>query len=57
MLCDQEGIDRAELKRLANSRLMVSEFDDSKLSPKGFKVLIDQVNVKLPSKNLIYQCQ
>ncbi|CAG8550783.1 9839_t:CDS:2 [Diversispora eburnea] len=53
VICDQEGIDRSELKRLANSRLMVSQFDESKLSPKGFKVLIDQTNFKLPNGQVI----
>jgi glutamate dehydrogenase len=49
VLCDPEGIDRSELKRLAQNRLMISHFDASKLSPNGFKVLIDEQNIKLPS--------
>ena len=50
VLCDPDGIDRTELRRLAHNRFMISQFDLSKLSPKGFRVLVDQQNVKLPSK-------
>ncbi|KAG0011843.1 NAD-dependent glutamate dehydrogenase [Entomortierella chlamydospora] len=53
VLYDPEGIDRTELGRLAGSRLMISNFDVSKLSPKGFRVLVDEVNVKLPSGEVI----
>ncbi|CAJ0760437.1 7880_t:CDS:2 [Entrophospora sp. SA101] len=53
VLCDPEGIDRIELKRLANSRLTISKFDASKLSPKGFRILVDQQNIKLPSGQVI----
>ncbi|CAG8527997.1 12955_t:CDS:2 [Ambispora leptoticha] len=53
VLCDPEGIDRIELKRLANDRLMINHFDLSKLSPKGFRVLVDQSNVKLPNGQVI----
>ncbi|POG77333.1 NAD+ dependent glutamate dehydrogenase [Rhizophagus irregularis DAOM 181602=DAOM 197198] len=49
VICDPEGIDRSELKRLAQNRLTVSRFEASKLSPNGFKVLIDEQNIKLPS--------
>lgn len=49
VICDPEGIDRSELKRLAQNRLTVSRFESSKLSPNGFKVLIDEQNIKLPS--------
>ncbi|CAG8815225.1 9713_t:CDS:2, partial [Racocetra fulgida] len=48
VLCDPEGIDRVELKRLADHRMMISHFDTSKLTPRGFRVLVDQQNVKLP---------
>ncbi|KAF9323779.1 NAD-dependent glutamate dehydrogenase, partial [Linnemannia elongata] len=53
VLYDSEGIDRTELARLAENRLMISNFDVSKLSPKGFRVLVDEVNVKLPSGEII----
>jgi glutamate dehydrogenase len=53
VLCDPEGIDRSELKRLAQNRLTISQFDASKLSPNGFKILIDEQNVKLPSGQVV----
>jgi glutamate dehydrogenase len=53
VLCDPEGIERSELKRLAHNRLMVSHFDESKLSPNGFKILVEQQNIKLPSMFVI----
>lgn len=48
VLVDPQGINRAELLRLANNRQMISHFDVSKLSPQGFRVLIDDQNVTLP---------
>ena len=48
VLYDPKGIDRTELMRLAKSRLMINEFDKSKLSPSGFRVLVDETNIKLP---------
>ncbi|RUP42940.1 Glutamate/Leucine/Phenylalanine/Valine dehydrogenase-domain-containing protein [Jimgerdemannia flammicorona] len=53
VLYDPEGIDREELLRLANSRLMISNFNPEKLGKKGFKVLVDESNVKLPSGEII----
>jgi glutamate dehydrogenase len=55
VISDPEGLDRSELKRLAQNRLTISHFDASKLSPNGFKILIDEQSVKLPSmlKNMI----
>jgi glutamate dehydrogenase len=50
VLFDPEGIHRQELLRLASKRIMVSNFDMSKLGPKGFRVLVDETGVKLPSK-------
>jgi glutamate dehydrogenase len=49
VLYDEQGIDREELTRLANARLMISNFNPEKLSSKGFKVLVDENNVKLPN--------
>ncbi|KAJ3286072.1 NAD-dependent glutamate dehydrogenase [Borealophlyctis nickersoniae] len=49
VLYDSDGINREELLRLANKRLMISNFDISKLGPKGFRVLVDDTNVKLPN--------
>eukprot|EP00158_Paraphelidium_tribonemae_P006708 Partr_v1_DN27944_c0_g1_i1_m11130 putative glutamate dehydrogenase len=53
VLYDRDGIDRSELLRLANARKMVSEFDVSKLSPNGFRVLVDQMNVPIPGGLMI----
>ena len=53
VLVDPNGIDRDELLRLAKKRVMISEFDISKLSKAGYRVLVDETNVKLPSGELI----
>jgi glutamate dehydrogenase len=51
VLFDRDGLDRTELLRLANARQMISNFDVSKLSKNGFRILIDESNVKLPGMN------
>lgn len=38
---DPEGLNREELTRLANARIMIEHFDVAKLGPKGFRVLIN----------------
>ncbi|KAG1236419.1 hypothetical protein G6F68_018862 [Rhizopus microsporus] len=48
VLYDSEGINRDELSRLANHRLMISNFDASKLSKSGFRVLVDEENKHFP---------
>lgn len=53
VLYDAEGINREELTRLATSRLMISNFDASKLTAKGFRVLVDEDNVTLPSGEVV----
>ena len=53
VLVDPNGIDHDELVRLAKKRVMISHFDISKLSPKGYRVLIDETNVKLPSGEVV----
>ncbi|GMK59497.1 hypothetical protein CspeluHIS016_0801030 [Cutaneotrichosporon spelunceum] len=53
VLYDPKGLDRAELVRLARARKMIQHFDDSKLSSEGYKVLVDQTNIKLPSGEMI----
>jgi len=50
---DPNGLDREELSRLANARKMVIDFDASRLSAEGFKVLITDTDYKLPSGELI----
>jgi glutamate dehydrogenase len=49
VLADPDGLDHTELIRLAKRRAMISEFDTSKLSSEGYRILIDEVNVTLPS--------
>ncbi|KAJ1677825.1 NAD-dependent glutamate dehydrogenase [Spiromyces aspiralis] len=53
VLCDPQGIDRAELTRLALARQMISEFDVSKLGPQGFRVLVDDHDVTLPDGTVV----
>jgi len=53
VLVDPNGIDQDELLRLAKRRVMISEFDISKLSEQGYRVLVDENNVQLPSGELI----
>ncbi|KAL7320317.1 NAD-dependent glutamate dehydrogenase, variant 2 [Mucor circinelloides] len=53
VLYDPVGIDRTELTRLANARIMISNFDTSKLSADGFRVLVDEDNVKLPDGTVV----
>jgi glutamate dehydrogenase len=53
VLYDAVGINREEMTRLADSRLMISNFNIEKLSPQGFRVLVDEDNVKLPSGEIV----
>ncbi|KAH0536921.1 glutamate dehydrogenase (NADP(+)) gdh1 [Glutinoglossum americanum] len=53
VLVDPNGIDHAELIRLAGERQMISSFDSSKLSPKGYRILIDEMNVRLPTGEVV----
>lgn len=53
VLVDPNGIDRAELRRLAKSRKMISSFDKSKLSQDGYRVLMDETNITLPSGEIV----
>jgi glutamate dehydrogenase len=53
VLVDPNGIDRGELVRLAKKRVMISQFDLSKLSKDGYRVLCDDSNVKLPTGEVI----
>ncbi|KAI9296001.1 NAD-dependent glutamate dehydrogenase [Neoconidiobolus thromboides FSU 785] len=53
VLFDPQGIDRTELTRLANERKMINHFDISKLSAQGYRVLVDERNVKLPSGEVV----
>lgn len=49
VLVDPRGLDRAELTRLAKARQMISHFNIKKLSKEGFRVLIEETDVRLPS--------
>ncbi|GME79119.1 unnamed protein product [Ambrosiozyma monospora] len=53
VLVDEDGLDKKELLRLAEERLPNSYFDKSKLGPKGYLVLIDDVNVTLPNGEFV----
>jgi len=49
VLVDPNGLDRDELVQLAKSRSMISKYDTTKLSPAGYRVLVEENNIKLPS--------
>jgi len=53
VLYDPYGINRKELERLAQKRVMVDEFNRSLLSQKGFFVSIDDKEVTLPDGTLV----
>lgn len=53
VLHDPNGLNRDELERLANERVMIDQFDASKLSDKGFKILVGEDNVTLPDGTLV----
>ena len=54
VLVDPNGLDREELVRLARKRAMISQFDVAKLSHEGYRVLIDETNITLPSGEVIH---
>ena len=53
VVADPNGIDRAELFRLAKARQMINHFDRSKLSKEGYVVLLDDRDVRLPSGEIV----
>lgn len=53
VLVDPQGIDRDELVRLAKARIMISQFDVSKLSKDGYRILCEDSNVKLPTGEIV----
>lgn len=53
VLVDPNGINKEELVRLAKKRVMVSEFDMSKLSKDGYRILCDDLNVTLPTGEVV----
>ncbi|RAK75127.1 glutamate dehydrogenase (NAD(+)) [Aspergillus fijiensis CBS 313.89] len=54
VIVDPQGLNQEELVRLAKNRVTISEFDLSKLSPQGYRVLVDESNVRLPSGELVH---
>jgi glutamate dehydrogenase len=48
---DPNGLDRNELVRLAKARKTISEYN--KLSKEGYKVLVEDNNLKLPNGQLV----
>ena len=54
VLVDPNGLDREELLRLARKRAMISQFDVTKLSHEGYRVLIDETNITLPTGEVIH---
>ncbi|KAJ2971777.1 hypothetical protein NQ176_g7531 [Zarea fungicola] len=53
VLADPNGLDKDELVRLAKKRAMVVEYDMSKLSKDGYRVLCEDNNVTLPNGEVI----
>eukprot|EP01119_Soliformovum_irregulare_P017228 TRINITY_DN507_c0_g1_i1.p1 TRINITY_DN507_c0_g1~~TRINITY_DN507_c0_g1_i1.p1 ORF type:complete len:1023 (-),score=385.85 TRINITY_DN507_c0_g1_i1:36-3032(-) len=53
VLYDPMGIDRTELTRLAENRIMVRDFNLKKLSRDGFYVDVEAVDVKLPNGTVV----
>ena len=49
VVCDLDGLDRAELTRLAEERVMVGAFEQKRLGERGFFVGIDDTDVTLPA--------
>ncbi|KAL4801417.1 Glutamate/Leucine/Phenylalanine/Valine dehydrogenase-domain-containing protein [Aspergillus unguis] len=54
VIVDPQGLDHQELIRLAKKRAMISEFDAKKLSPEGYRVLVDESNVHLPNGEMVH---
>ncbi|OQE13603.1 hypothetical protein PENFLA_c045G04149 [Penicillium flavigenum] len=54
VIYDPNGLNHEELIRLAKKRAMISQFDLTKLSPEGYRVLVDEKNVKLPSGEVVH---
>lgn len=53
VLVDPNGLDREELIRLAKARKMISDFDVGKLSKDGYRVLVDETDIKLPNGEIV----
>lgn len=53
VIYDSEGLNREELLHLAMRRRMIANFDLSKLGPGGFRVLVDEHDVRLPDGTIV----
>jgi len=53
VLADPNGLDKEELVRLAKKRAMISQYDMSKLSKDGYRVLCEDNNVTLPNGEVV----
>lgn len=53
VLVDPNGLDKGELVRLAKERVMISQFDMSKLSKDGYRILCDDLNITLPTGEFV----
>lgn len=53
VLADPQGLDKAELVRLAHARQTVDKYDSTKLSSQGYYILVDDVDFTLPSGELV----
>lgn len=54
VLVDPQGLHREELINLAKHRDMISKYDIAKLSPQGYRVLVEDSNVTLPDGEVVY---
>ena len=53
VLVDSNGLDRTELLRLAKERKMIVDYDIKRLSSEGYRVLVEETNITLPSGELV----
>jgi len=53
VLVDPNGLDRQELLKLAKNRVMIAQYDINKLSKDGYRILVDENNVNLPSGEVV----
>eukprot|EP00045_Choanoeca_perplexa_P014322 m.167815 g.167815 ORF g.167815 m.167815 type:complete len:1035 (-) comp16644_c0_seq1:72-3176(-) len=53
VLYDANGIDLEELRRLANERSPVSEFEEGRISSDGYCVLVDETDKRLPDGSMV----
>ncbi|KAG6002753.1 glutamate dehydrogenase (NADP(+)) gdh1 [Claviceps pusilla] len=53
VIADPNGLDKEELVRLAKKRAMISEYDMTKVSKDGYRVLCEDNNVTLPTGEVV----